>query len=294
MNMINTFNLTILRNRKKASEYGFFEIGKTILDLSLTLLLVALYKFGWQGRAYGILISSIIMGLVSVYHIYRSGYLKFELDTQQIRSILRVSIPFIPYALGTAIITLSDRLFIDQLVNSAAVGIYTVGYQFGMMINLFAMALNQTWSPWMYENLAKDSATSKLRIVKFTYLMCLLYIALAVVVTFISYYLLPIMTSAEYHDAFKYVIWIAMGYSFNGIFALIYPYNVHVGTTSVLGMIGLVGATINLALNYYLIRIGGPVGAAQATLITYVLMTAGLSIYSYRIFPMPWFYFLKK
>jgi O-antigen/teichoic acid export membrane protein len=291
MNMVNSFNLTILRNRKRAAEYGGFEISRTIVDLSLTILLIVVYAFGWEGRATGILIGTMFIGIVSVYRIWQNGYLLFEFDTAQVKEILKISLPLIPHALGGVIITLGDRIFIDQMVSTSAVGIYTVGYQFGMIMTLIVMAFNKTWSPWMYELLSEEKEEDKITIVKATYLVSGGFIVLALIVTGISYYLLPFMTAEEYHSGFIYVIWIAMGYALNGMYTLVFPYGVHVGKTSYLGITTFSAAIINLVANYYLIGINGPLGAAQATLISYAIMFGSVWWYSNRLYPMPWFNF---
>lgn len=294
MGMLNLFNLNILRNRKRALEYGGFEISKTFIDLSLTILLIVVYGFSWEGRATGILISTVVIGLISVYRIWKSGYFLFEIDKAQIKEILRISLPLIPHALGGVILTLGDRVFIDQMVSTSALGVYTVGYQFGMMVILISGAFNKTWTPWVYELLAKNNEENKKTIVKATYLVSAAFIILALVVTGISYYLLPFMTAAEYHGAFVYVIWVALGYAFFGMYTLVFPYGVHVGKTSYLGVITFSAAIINLAANYFLIKANGVIGAAQATLISYVYMFLAVWWFSNKLYPMPWFKIFKK
>jgi O-antigen/teichoic acid export membrane protein len=289
MNMVNNFNLTILRNRKRATEYGVFEISRTAIDLSLTILLIVLYNFGWEGRVTGILIGALVIGIISIVRIWQSGYLIINIDKLQIQEILKISVPLIPHVLGGVIITLSDRIFIDQMVSTTAVGIYTVGYQFGMIMTLVIVAFNKTWSPWMYELLNNENDENKTTLVKATYLVSLGFIVLALLVTGISYYLLPIMTSKEYHTGFVYVIWIALGYAFFGMYNLVFPYGIHVGNTKYLGLITFSISTLNLFLNYFLINLNGPIGAAQATLISYVALFLIVWTYSNKLYPMPWF-----
>lgn len=291
MNMVNTFNLTLLRNRKRAFEFGIFEISKTVIDLSLTVLLIVYYSYGWEGRATGILIGVLIVGLVSFYRIWRSGYLKINLDLSQIKTILKVCLPLIPHSLGLAIITLSDRLFIDRMVNTSAVGIYDVGYQFGKITSLVVTAFSLSWTPWMFEKLAKGELSEKIKIVKATYGLAGAYILLSFGVYLVSTVLLPFMVADEYHGGINYVIWVALGYSFQGMYTLVFPYGVHVGDTSYLGFTTLGAALINLVANYFLIGMNGPLGAAQATLVSYAVMFISVWWYSNKLYPMPWFKF---
>lgn len=294
LNMLNNFNLTILRNQKKPLVFGAFELSKTILELSLTLILVIIFFKGWEGRLYGILISTGVIGLASFWHMHKRGFIKTAVRKDQIQSVLKISIPLIPHILGGAIITLSDRIFIEEMVGTSAVGVYAVGYQFGMILSLIAGAVSLTWSPWLYETLGKMTWAGKLKIVKATYALWVGYLIFGYILTGVAYFLLPIMTAKEFHGGYDYIIWVAMGYAFQGMYTLVFPYGVHVGKTSYLGITTSFAAIINLAANYYLIKLNGPLGAAQATLISYVLMFVAVWWYSNKLYPMPWFQFQRK
>lgn len=294
MNTSNEFNLTIFRNQQRPFTFGIYEVSKTTLDLAVTLVLVVVYLQGWEGRASGILVASVALGLVGLIRLWKDNLLLFKVDTSQIREILSISLPLIPHAIGSAVITLSDRLFIERMVGTDAVGIYTIGYQFGMIMTLFVIAFNRSWSPWLYQQLANVTESKKSRIVKATYTYAALVLVLATGITFVSYLLVPLMTTKPFYGASSFVGWVAFGYAFHGMYTMVFPYLVHIGKTSFLGFITFFAAGINLAANYILIRLNGTVGAAQATLLSYVLMFICVWWYSHRIFPMPWFHWRLK
>lgn len=294
LNMFNTLNLSILRNQKNPLVFGAFELSKTALDFVLTSLLIIVYLLGWEGRLYGILISTGVMGSISLWHMWRQGFIVLSAKKKLIKNILKMSIPIIPHYLGGAIITLSDRVFIEEMVGTSAVGVYAVGYQFGLMLSLITGAVSLTWSPWLFETLAKQSSTGKLKIVKATYALWGGYLALAFLLTGVAYFLLPFMTAKKFHGGYVYVIWVALGYAFQGMYTLVFPYGIHVGKTSYLGITTFFCALVNLVANYYLIKLNGPLGAAQATLISYILMFVAIWWYSHKLHPMPWFQLLRE
>ena len=234
MNMVNGFNLSILRNRKRALEFGTFQISRTVVDLTISILLIVLYMYGWEGRATGILVGSTLIGLISMFRMWQSGFIVFKIDIEQLKKIITVSLPLMIHGIGATVITLSDRIFINEMISASALGIYAVGYQFGMIMLLVVTAFNLTWSPWMYELLAKEKKENKIIIVKATYLISVSYIILALIVTAISYFILPIMTPEEYHGAYVYVTWIAFSYAFNGLYSIVQPYGIYVGKTAYL------------------------------------------------------------
>lgn len=288
MNMINGFNLAILRNRRRSIEFGGFEIIKTVIDLSVSILLIVVFAYGWEGRAAGILIGTSIVGIISLYRMWQTGYVAIKIDIKQIKEILSISLPLIFHGVGSTVILASDRIFIDRMVNTSAVGIYTVAYQFGMIVSLIVNAFNRSWSTWVYEMLAKENKNSKNQIVKASYLVAVGYLLVALAVTGGSYYLLPFMTAEEYHGGIIYIGWIAMGYALWGMYTLVFPYGVHKGSTSHLGVTTFLAATVNIVGNYLLINMNGVIGAAQSTLFSYLVMFLSVWWYSNRIYPMPW------
>ena len=96
------------------------------------------------------------------------------------------------------------------------------------------------------------------------------------------------MTAKSYHGAKEYVLWTALGYAAFGMYTMVFPYLVFIGKTKFLGVITFGSAGINLVGNYILIKLNGPVGAAQATFISYLICFISVWWYSNKIFPMPW------
>ena len=88
----------------------------------------------------------------------------------------------IPHVVGGIIITLSDRFFIESMVSLEMVGIYSVGYMFGMVVILFTTAFLKAWSPWFYKMLSNANYQNKIKIVKYSYL----YILVIFIIAFLS------------------------------------------------------------------------------------------------------------
>ena len=148
MFMINTINLTILRNQEKAYLFGVFEVINTAINMGVTILLLVMYHYGWYARAGGIIVAYTLFFIISLLHMRKNGFIILRYDREEARKILKLSIPLIPHVVGGIIIALSDRFFIERMVSLEMVGIYSVGYMFGMVVILFTDAFLKAWSPW--------------------------------------------------------------------------------------------------------------------------------------------------
>ena len=273
---------------QKALPYGIFQTLRTILNVSLSLIFVVLFGWAWQGRLLGIVITSIVFGLLSIFVIYKRKYIKFSFNKKYIKDALFFGIPLIPHALGGWIIIGIDRIFINSMVGVAATGIYTVGYQVGMIIGLLAQSFNLAWSPFLFEKLKENNYSTKVKIVKFTYLYDVGIILLALILSFIAPYFLRVFVGQNFYFAYKYVLWIALGYAFQGMYFMVVNYIFYIKKTYILAWITFSSAGINIILNYFFIKANGAIGAAQATTITFFIKFVLVWVLSAKIYKMPW------
>ena len=54
MMMVNNINISILRNEGRAYVYGIFEISNTIINMSVTILFLLFFSYGWYSQIIGI------------------------------------------------------------------------------------------------------------------------------------------------------------------------------------------------------------------------------------------------
>jgi O-antigen/teichoic acid export membrane protein len=273
---------------QKSLPYGLFQISRTILNVVLSLIFVVALVWGWQGRLLGVIITSIVYGIISIFVIIKRKYIRCSNNEKYIKDALFFGIPLIPHALGGWIITGIDRIFINSMVGVAATGIYTVGYQIGMIIGLLAGSFNLAWVPFLFKKLKENNYSTKVKIVKFTYLYNVGIIILALALSFIAPYFLKYFVSKNFYFAYKYVLWIALGYAFQGMYFMVVNYIFYIKKTYILAWVTFSSAGINIILNYFFIKANGAIGAAQATTITFFVKFIMVWILSAKVYKMPW------
>lgn len=293
-NMINEMNLSILRNENSYLTVGIFEVSRTALDLLVTLVFLIYFLFGWESKAIGWLLGGIGIGIFSLYRMYRNDYFKFIFDYKLAKEVIFISLPLIFHSLGNSVVTMSDRVFIEKMISASAAGIYSVAYQFGMIVSILIEIINRLWSPWVFKQLAKGSLQCKIRVVKSSFLLSLCYVAISLIVAAASMAIFPFIIDPKFHDGRDLIFWVAISYAFRGLYTLVFPYPIHVGKTVFLSTVTVMTALINLLANYILISRYGVFGAVMATLLSYLFMFLATWAFSQKCYPMPWFYFLSK
>jgi O-antigen/teichoic acid export membrane protein len=235
------------------------------------------------------LLAGLVMSILGMYYLINNNLLRIKPIRIIQQKILHISLPLIPHAVGGIIISLSDRIFIERMIGVEEVGIYSIGYSFGALLSLFTDAFVKAWNPWFFKVLSDPDAITKSRVVKYTYQYIMCVFVLGGVLSFLSIIIMPLIIQEEFIGANEYVLWVALGYAFHGIYKIFFPYLVLINRTTYLAFSTTLSALINLLLNYLLILKYGAVGAAYATIAAFALSALLVFIYQYKHYPMPWF-----
>jgi len=288
MSMLNLLNLTLLRCEQRPVAYGVVEVSSTALNLLLSIVLVAYFSLGWEGRAASIAIPTVLYGVVALWHLRSRSYLAAEPSRESVREIVAFSLPLMPHALAAVVISVSDRFFLAALRGSEEVGIYSVGYSFGMVVMLFTDAFAKAWSPWLLRSMATATEADRRGAVRITYLYLLALVVGTTVYAWLAVRLLPLVVGPEFVAASRYIPWVCAGYVAFGIYQVFFPYLVLMSQTKFLAFSSVLAAAANLIANYVLIRSHGAIGAAWATILSYCISAALVGGFVIRRYPMPW------
>jgi len=280
--------LTIWQVQKKSIQYGILNISKTLINISLSIILVVFLELGYSGRIFGQFIALAIFAVFSILYLVRKQWLTFSFNKVYIMHALSFGIPLIPHALSGTIISMTDRFFITNMVDLSATGIYTVGYQIGSLINLLTSSFNVAYVPWLYERLKLGDEKTKIKIVKFTYSYFVLILIFSLFFGLVSPYFLGVLLGNSFSDSSSFVIWISLGYAFNGMYLMVVNYLFYAQRTKELAAVTFITAILNVILNYVFINESGAIGAAQATSITFLIKFILVWYISQRMYKMPW------
>ena len=281
------YHSKFISGAKKAMLYGLFKISLTFTDMIISLILIVGIGYTASGRIFAQLVSVFTFSLLAINFLLKK-WIKFSINKEYISNALKFGIPLIPHALSGTIISMTDRLFITNMVGISETGIYTVGYQIGMVINLLATSFNNAYVPWLYERLKSNVKNTKIKIVKFTYLYFIVIFLVALVLGIIAPFFLSVFIGNSFAESSSYVIWIALGYAFQGMYFMVVNYIFYEQKNSLLAVITFLVAIINILLNYFFIKSHGAIGAAQATTVVFLIKFILVWILSAKVHKMPW------
>ena len=241
---------------------AFFSIA-----LSVILIFYGYNDMKLQGRILGPFIVDFLLGVGVAIYILHKG--RVFVNIEYWRFGLRYSIPFIFGSLSYVINSQFDRLLINEYMGSSEAGVYSFSYSIGMLLLLMAIAVKQALNPWVYEKL--DIGQTKP--VKKIYIN---YIAVFSIATILLMYMSPelvqILSGEEYWGGVELLPWIIIAAYVQVLILNESETQMFLKKTAINSFVIILGAALNIALNYKYIPEYGAVGAAITTVVTYVVM----------------------
>ena len=135
-----------LRMEKKARLVVALSVVETVLGLALSVYLVAVMHRGLRGIFESALLVKGLMFVIALAVIGRR--LPIRLDLKLVARLVRIGFPSV---LGTGaffVVDYLDRVMLQQMTSTGTVGVYSVGYNFGMVMLLAVGGFGSAWPPY--------------------------------------------------------------------------------------------------------------------------------------------------
>ncbi|WP_270706305.1 oligosaccharide flippase family protein [Clostridium fessum] len=255
----------------KEAEKNFF----VSLILSLTNIILSIwfinsiqeYDNKYIGRIVGSALPTIVMGSGSIIFILAKGRTLF--NKEYWKYTLGFSIPIVFHALSNLILNQSDRIMLQKIGSLREVGIYSVIFTLTNVLSILMDAFNTAWVPFFYEDL-KTRKLENIRAKTKNYVN--LFSFLTVGFLLLAPEVLSWYAGDEYTIKAKALPFLAVGVFFTFLYSFPINYKYYKGKTKSIA-VGTVGAGLcNIVLNALLIPQYGILGAAVATVISYILL----------------------
>ena len=272
--IVNKIFLTISRNDEKPITYGIFQVSLTVVYLFSTLFILTQMDMGWASFVYGLLISNILFAIIGTILLVQRGYLFGALKGTG--EIYKFSFPLIFHAIGGLLLVFSDRIVIDYYLGKEAVGLYSIAFQFGILMQLVTNSIINSITPDHYRLLNKTSgAEGELKdLKKFERRINLIFTAVAVPIAITLVFIFPHVVDENYHGAEKYIPWFILAYLFRGFYQVNYNRLIQQGKPQLISMSTLSAMVLNLVLNIIFVKTYGVLAAAITSAISFLLMMA--------------------
>lgn len=284
---------SLFRLQRKPWRYGVFSIAQSLL-LFILIYLFCIINPTFYYIVFGRVLYVVLFFVLCIIFLVKKKYLLFLFRNKIFKRAFKFSLPTVVYSLSAFVFLSSDRFFIKYFLGTESVGFYSAIFQLSSVISILGMSLNAAWMPWLFENLKKNDYDIKVFIIKLSYLLIILTIVLGIIMILIFPFFARIILPEIYHKYIYISTPIIFGFVFEIIYLIVSPYLFYAEKTKYNAYIGVMIAFINVMLNITLLPYYGIFGSALATCVSWMLLAISFFVFSNRVYPMPWLYFLSR
>ncbi|AFY57855.1 membrane protein involved in the export of O-antigen and teichoic acid [Rivularia sp. PCC 7116] len=236
----------------------------TLVKVGLILIKAPLLTFAWATLA------EIFMGAIGLFAIYQikgfSPLWNWRWNFTAAKSLLKESFPLIFSGFAILIFMKIDQIMLGEMKGNNEVGIYSAAVRVSELWYFIPTAIVSSVSPSIYAAKEKSEHHYYKRIGQLLRLLTYISLAIAIPMTFLSKNIVLMMFGSGYAEASTILavhIWASL-FVFMGVATL--PWFIAEGLNHISLGKTLLGAVLNVILNYLLIPKYSGLGAAIATI----------------------------
>lgn len=267
--------LLVLRANEKAKQYMLFSLLNVLLLMGLNIYFVVVMQMGIRGVLVGNIFASGIV-LLLITPIIIKNFVLSSVNTAVLKEVIKFGLPFVPAALFSMVMELSDRYLLEWLADTASVGLYAAGGNFGKFGLLIVMGFNMGWTPYFLKTGKEENAKEQFsRVAKyFLGIMGFFIVLIALWIDSIVRFSIGGVSffGEDYWISTQVVPILLLGYYFFGLYVLQLPGVFHTDRTKFVPVFRGSAAIILVLLSTVLIPLFGIMGAAYAKAVAYIVM----------------------
>ena len=272
---ITEFFFNLLKMEQEAVSYITSSVLFTVLRTLILVYLIVIAGCGFESYIEASFFSYTIFFLISLVLILKKYSIgKYYFDKKQLRSLLLIGLPVVPGMIFSNILNSGDQYILKDHGLLVSVGIYAIAYKFAgfyssFIIEPFKYALSPMAMRKGNENIQDFKIFMKIMFETFVVVLLLLTLFIYTFFDFIFYQIID----AKYHSGFGVIIIIMLSLIVWGGASIIGNVIVLKEQTAKTMYLTGFSAILNIVLNLMLIPYFDFLGAAYATLITYVVVS---------------------
>lgn len=273
--------LAVLMIKQKAVNFASLSLLKTLLIFLLTVFLIKFYPMGIKCVFLSNLIIHIFLSIACA--IYIRKYLVFSFSFTVIIKSLQYSYPLIISSLAIVLLANANKLFLQYFHGPASVGVYSIGLEITMCLNIIGAAFRQAWIPYAFSIIDKGNASEIYRKV-FGYFVSGFFI-ISFLFLISAKTIILILVSNKFIGANAVIGYLTMGILFVNLGGGFFNLGIHIKKeTTYSAFAYCIGLIVSIIFNVLLIPKYSIVGASVSLLGGYLATAFSLLYFSNRVY----------
>lgn len=261
-----------VRARGQTVAFAIQGILNTVLTIVYNILLLVVFDMGVVGYVLSVVLADLTVSVVLFISakLYRDfSFVLF--DRGVLRELLKFSLPYIPTTMLWLITSVSDRFIVTAYCGEAENGLYSVAYKIPTLLTIACGVFNEAWQLSAVGDNADDRPSFFSTVYKN-------YMSLMVVgasfLMLLTKFFTELLLADAYYVSWRFVPILLLATMFSALVSFMGSVY-FLEKKSISSMLtALSGAVVNIILNFAMIPDHGAMGAAVATMISYMTVYA--------------------
>lgn len=279
------FMREVLRVTERPWHYSIASSAGAIATAAVGVVLVLGFDSGLEGIFVGVLVGQAVTALYGL--IVAGPDVGLGFSVPELRGMLAFGLPLIPTAISLWGLSFLDRVMLGKIGNLADVGQYAIAGRFGTVVMFGITAFTLAFSPFIFAIYAEDRELEKaVRARVLTYLAA----GLSALALFLSVFSREIasLVAPSFDRAYEVVGLLCFGLVAFGISSVLITGISITRQTKYFAYYTTAAVVLNFGLNLLLIPAIGMFGAAVATALAYLFLTATYYRKAQQLYPTPY------
>ncbi len=258
-----------LRAQGRTTLFAAQGLINTALTIGLNLLFLVVFDMGAMGYVLSVVVSDALLAVALFFcaRLYRDISLR-HVDRAVAREMLKFSIPYVPTTIMWLITSVSDRYIVTAFCGEAENGLYAAAYKLPTLLTLVSGVFVEAWHFSAVKDAPKEERAAFFGTV-YAHFMSIMFIGASVLVAGAKIFT-DILLADSYYASWQYVPVLVAATVFSTLVSFLGSVYFLEKKSTLSMLTAMMGAAINVILNFVMIPDHGAMGAAVATLVSYL------------------------
>jgi len=238
----------------------------TIISALVSIIVVVFFYQSAEGRILPRVLITAFVSIPILIAVFKKGKKIYDKEIWKFSIIFSGSL--IPHYLSEFILSSSDKLMINYILDSTAVAIYSIAYTIGSIITVLTIAINASFAPYQYQMIKKQEYKKLSKSADTVFILVAFFV---IIIMFFSYEIVWLYGGQKYLQSASLIIPIGLGVFFNYMFQLFARVQEYFERKKMVVIPSVLAATLNIVLNLIFIPKYGFQAAAYTTFLSYAL-----------------------
>lgn len=273
----------LIRNRNEVKNFAVIGLTKSLLEYSISVILIVFLFKGWEGRVWGIAISLIAVNIYGIFYYSKHKYLDFTFHKSHVWNELKFGVPVFVFQSCVFMLGSSNKLFLAIFnVDKHELGIYSIACILGSMVGTISQSIMLYVQPQLYKSISKGEATfQSVKKDYFRYFKMFTFIStVCILIALFAYYFL---INKIYISGLPYFFLTALSSYIWGLTYFLFLFLLYHKEKRKILIVSLISIVCSITINVIMVKNYLILGDALSGLMNTILFTGLIIVFSRKI-----------